>query len=76
MVTRVTLDADPPALLGHSKDESPAILRVEVRISKNQETLVVFQFYVFFQIVKDVTCVKLLHFGIGSDSRADNLFLF
>ena len=41
MVSSVTLDADPPALLRHSKHKSPAVLGVQVSVCKDQQALVV-----------------------------------
>jgi len=47
VMSRITLDANSPALLGHAEDESPPVFGVEVGVGQHQETLVVFQFYVF-----------------------------
>lgn len=76
MVPSIALDADPPALLGHAENESPAIFGVEIGISENQEALVVLKLDVFLEIIEDVSGMKLFDFGIWSYSGTDDLFLF
>lgn len=60
VVASVTLNANFPALLRHSKNESPAVLRIEISISKHKEALVVSELNIFLKIVKNMSCVILL----------------
>ena len=76
VVSRVTLNANSPALLGHSEDKSPPILRVEIGVGQHQEALVIFQFNVFLKVVKYMACMKLLDFGIWTNSGANYFLLF
>ena len=75
MVPCVTLNTNPPALLGHSKNKSPAIFGIEVRISEHQQALVILKLDIFLEIVKYMPCMELLYLGIRSNPGADYLFL-
>ena len=76
MMPCVTLNANSPTLLCHSKDKRPAVLRVQVGICKHEEALVLLQLNIRFQVVKYLTSVELLHFCVRSDSSLDNFLSF
>lgn len=69
MVTSIALDAYTPALLRHAEDEGPASLRVQISVCEHEQTLVLLQLHVVFEIFKDLSCVELLHASVASDSR-------
>lgn len=69
MVPCVALDANTPALLRHTEDESPAVLRVQVGVRQHEQALVLLQQHVVFQILEDLPCVELLHASVASDPR-------
>ena len=65
----IALDADPPALLGHPEDESPAILGVEVGVGQHQQALVLLQLDIFLQVIEDMPSMELLDLGIRTHPR-------
>lgn len=66
MVSSVALDADAPALLGHSEDESPTVLRVQIGIGQYEEALILLQLHIVFEVLKDLPCMELLHPCVAS----------
>jgi hypothetical protein len=76
MMSCITLNANTPALLRHAEHEGPAILRVQVCVGQHKQTLVLLQLHVIFQILKNLTCVKLLHACITSNARLYDAFPF
>ena len=76
VVSGVALDADPPTLLSHAKDEGPTFLGIEICVREHKQTLMVLELYVLLQVVEDLTCVELFYFCIWPNSGLDNaLFL-
>ena len=73
VVSSVGLDADPPAALGHAKDESPAFFGVQIGVGEHQEALILTQLDAMLQVFEDLAGVELLHFGVLSDSGGNNL---
>ena len=72
----VTLYTDSPALLGHSEHKSPAILRIQVGIGQHQEALVRFKLNVCFEVIKNLSGMKLLDPGIRPYTCLDYFLLF
>ena len=72
MVAGVTLDADPPALLGHPEHEGPAILGVQVGVGEHEQALAGAQFDAFLKIFEDLPSVILLDFSVLSDPGLDD----
>ena len=75
VVPCVTLNANPPALLSHSKHESPPVLRVQVSIREHEEALVILKFNVLFQVIEDMSSVELFHLCVWPHSSADDFLL-
>lgn len=76
VVASVTLDADTPALLSHSKDEGPSVFGVQVGIGEHQQTLVLFQLDVVLEVFKDHPRVELLDLSVLSHARGHNSLFF
>ena len=68
VVSRVALNANSPALLGHSKDKSPPILGIEVCICQNEETLVLAKLNVLLKVLEDLPRMELLHLGVTANT--------
>lgn len=75
MMPRVALDADSPALLGHSKNESPALLWVQIGIGQYQQALILLQPYILLQIIEKLPSMKLPHPRIRANSGLYYLLL-
>ena len=76
MVSSVALNTYTPALFRHPKYESPTLFRIQISICEHQQTLILPQFDILFQIIKNLTCMKLLNLCIGTHSRRhSSLFL-
>ena len=76
MVASITLDTDPPALLGHAENESPSLLGIKVSVSQHQEALVLPQLKILFEVFKYLTSMELFNFGVPPDPSLYNSFLF
>ena len=76
MVSCIALDADSPALLGHSEHKGPALFGVEISIGQNEQALMLTQFDVLFEVFEDLTSMKLLYLGISSNPGMNNPLLF
>ena len=72
----ITLDANPPALLGHPKHKRPPLLRIEVGVGEHQKALVLSQLDVVLQVVEYLTGVVLLHPSVRPDSSTYDFQLF
>lgn len=72
MMSSIALNTNSPRLLCHSKDESPSLLRVQVSVGEDEETLILVEFDILLQIIKDLASVKLLDFGVVPYPRGDN----
>ena len=68
MVPSVALDADSPALLGHTEHEGPAVLRVEVGVGEHEQALVLLELHVVFEVLEYLPGVELLHAGVAAHS--------
>lgn len=75
VMSRVRLNANTPALLGHSKDERPAVLRVQVCVREHQKALIVAEFDILLEVVKDLASMELFDPRVGSHSSRHYLLL-
>ena len=75
VMSGITLYADPPRLFCHSKNKSPSVFWIKISVSQHQETLILLQFYIFLQVIENMTCMELLHMGVRSDSCGHDFFL-
>jgi hypothetical protein len=75
VMSGITLNADSPTLLGHSKHECPPVLGVEISIRKDEQALVIRKLDVLFQVVEDLPCMILLHSRVCSDSSCHHFIL-
>lgn len=76
MVPSITLNTDSPALLGHSKHKCPPIFRIQVRIGKHKQTLILLQLNISLQIIEDLARVELFHLGIWANPSLYDFLLF
>ena len=72
MVPCVALDADSPALLGHTEDEGPTVFRVEVCVGQHEQALVLLEMHVVLQVLEDLPGVELLHSSVATHSCLDH----
>ena len=75
VMSSITLNADPPRLLCHSKNKCPPVFWIEISVSQHQKTLILLKFYIFLQVIENMTCMELLHMGVRSDSCGHDFFL-
>ena len=68
MMSGIALDTNAPTLFGHSKHKCPSIFWVQVSIGKDQKTLILLNGYILFQVFKNLSSMKLLHFRVLADS--------
>lgn len=68
MVPCVALDADSPALLGHTEDKGPTVLRVQVGVREHEQALVLLEQHVVFQVLEYLPSVELLHSSVATHS--------
>jgi hypothetical protein len=67
MMSRVRLNANTPALLGHTEDEGPAFLRVQISIRQNQKALILLKTNIFLQVVEQLSSMKLSNSSVRPD---------
>ena len=67
VVPCVTLNADPPALLCHSKHKCPPFFGEQVDVGQNQEALILLKTEVVFEVFKELPCMILFDLGISPD---------
>ena len=68
VVSRVALNANSPALLGHSEHEGPPLLWVEVCVCQNEKTLVLAKLNVLLKVLEDLPRMELLHLGVTANT--------
>ena len=69
MMSCITLDANSPTLLCHSKYKSPPILRIQVSVRQHKQALVLLKLDVRFEIVEDLAGMELFDSCVRANSR-------
>ena len=72
VVPRVTLDADPPALLCHAEHECPTVLWIEVGVGEHEQALILLELHIILKVLKYLPSVELLDAGVGADAGLDD----
>jgi hypothetical protein len=67
MMTCIALNANSPALFGHSKHECPSLLGIKISICQHKQALVLPQLDVLLEIFENLASVELFHFGVSPD---------
>ena len=76
MVSGITLNANPPALLGHSEDKGPPLLGIQIGVGQNKKTLILSKLDILLQVFKYLTSMELLHLGVTPDASLNDTLLF
>lgn len=63
----IALNADFPALFGHSENKCPPVFGVQVGVGEHQKTLILIQQYVLLEVLEDLPGVILLDFRVSAN---------
>lgn len=76
MVSGITLNANSPTLLGHSKDKGPTVFWIKVSIGEYKQALVLLKLNVLLQVIKNLPSMELFHSCVRSHPSLHNLLSF